>query len=308
MCISLSRLVKVPFSRSSKDTFYDLFIRNHIPTTGLEKTLLLIRSTLNGIRRPADSNSVACITEITGKRSLIKLHQLMADDPEGSKILKNRLLIDSTVYSKSKLRMLPKDSLGRKLVEFLDIYNFKLDRPPVRYVDDEDLAYVMYRHRQMHDILHVAFELNVTVEAEVALKCIEMMHSGMPMSLFGSIFGLIITPILRIRPIDPILNNSKIPIKSIDPSDPIQFHPDCDNYEHTLYPDQKEYLYPVRTTIKELLPWAYNAEKCMKRNIYTVIVENWFDKPLSEFQDYMGIKPPPPNLSKYTRIRPHPYY
>ena len=54
------------------------------------------------------------------------------------------------------------------------------DRPPVRFVDDEELAYVAARSREAHDMWHVLFECPTTVQGELALKALEFVQSGAP--------------------------------------------------------------------------------------------------------------------------------
>lgn len=47
------------------------------------------------------------------------------------------------------------------------------DRPPVRFVDDPELAYVARRAREAHDLWHVLFGCPTTVLGELAIKAIE---------------------------------------------------------------------------------------------------------------------------------------
>jgi len=45
------------------------------------------------------------------------------------------------------------------------------DRPPVRFVADEELAYVAARAREVHDIWHVLFDCPTTVQVGARLHC-----------------------------------------------------------------------------------------------------------------------------------------
>ena len=48
----------------------------------------------------------------------------------------------------------------------------------------------MLRYRQVHDFWHVLFGLDsITVESELALKCIEYAQTGLTMTLLASLFG-----------------------------------------------------------------------------------------------------------------------
>ena len=55
------------------------------------------------------------------------------------------------------------------------------DRDAVKFVDDEELAYVMLRYRQTHDFAHVVCGLPPTLYGEVVLKWFELAQTGMPM-------------------------------------------------------------------------------------------------------------------------------
>ncbi|KAJ1607868.1 hypothetical protein OIY81_2525 [Cryptosporidium canis] len=294
-------LARRGISSLKRGDFRDLFRRNYVPITKFEKILLSISSSMEGLKDPTDSNPVACITELTSTRALRRLHVLMRSTPDGRNIIKNKPLIDSSRYSIKDLLAYPADSLGRRYGEFLTTYGFEIDRPPVRYVNNEDLAYIMTRFRQIHDIIHTVLELNVTVESEVALKLFEFLHAGIPFGALATFMGLFITPVLKIKP-KVLLEGHQV--GSTPPSKPVQIHKDCDSYFNSLDITQKDILYPRRTVIKELIPWIYTTEKKMKHNIYTLMVEDWFPRPIREFQSFLNVSPPPEKLQKYTRIEP----
>lgn len=50
------------------------------------------------------------------------------------------------------------------------------ERPPVRFVDDGELAYVAARAREVHDLWHVLFGCPTTVLGELALKALEFVQ------------------------------------------------------------------------------------------------------------------------------------
>lgn len=62
-------------------------------------------------------------------------------------------------------------------------------RPPVQFVDDEELAYVMTRYREIHDFYHVLSGLPPSILGEVIVKWIEFFQTGLPMTLASGIFG-----------------------------------------------------------------------------------------------------------------------
>lgn len=56
-------------------------------------------------------------------------------------------------------------------------------------MDDEDLAYVMTRYREVHDFWHVLSGLHTDVLQEIALKMLELLQTGLPVAALSSVFG-----------------------------------------------------------------------------------------------------------------------
>jgi ubiquinone biosynthesis protein COQ4 len=67
-------------------------------------------------------------------------------------------------------------------------------RESVKYIDDEECAYVMQRYRECHDFFHALTGLPVMVEGEVALKAFEFANTLLPMT------GLSMFAVTRLKP------------------------------------------------------------------------------------------------------------
>lgn len=94
-----------------------------------------------------------------------------------------------------KLRKLPENSVGRTYAAWLDREGVTPDtRDQVRYIDDEEEAYVMQRYRECHDFYHALTGLPVFVEGEIGLKAFEFANTGLPMT------GLSLAAIIRLKP------------------------------------------------------------------------------------------------------------
>jgi len=93
----------------------------------------------------------------------------------GRIILNNKPIISEETLNVNYLRNLPIGSFGREYMSFMDNNSFVADeRPPVKFILDEDLAYIMLRYRQIHDFWHVICGISsVDVSAEIALKWFE---------------------------------------------------------------------------------------------------------------------------------------
>ncbi|MPC11414.1 Ubiquinone biosynthesis protein COQ4, mitochondrial [Portunus trituberculatus] len=139
---------------------------------------------------------VAVLGETTGNKALIRLYARMSDDPEGSRILVDKPRISSSTVDLDALRELPADSLGRAYIRFLEDNKVTPDsRLPVQFVDDPELAYVMQRYREGHDLFHTILGMPTNMLGEVAVKWVEAIQTGLPMCYGGAVFGP-----LRFRP------------------------------------------------------------------------------------------------------------
>ena len=107
----------------------------------------------------------------------------MLADPTGRRILRDRPRLTSKSLNLPALRQLPENSVGRTYVGWLDREGVTPDtRSAVRYIDDEECAYVMQRYRECHDFYHALTGLPVWREGEVALKAFEFANTLLPMT------------------------------------------------------------------------------------------------------------------------------
>ena len=94
-----------------------------------------------------------------------------------------------------KLRSMAENTVGRAYVNWLDREGVSPDtRDSVKYIDDEECAYVMQRYRESHDFYHAVTGLPVFVEGEVALKAFEFANTLLPMT------GLSMFAVARMKP------------------------------------------------------------------------------------------------------------
>lgn len=134
------------------------------------------------LTRPQDL--IAALGETTATPYFIyRLRDAMLSSPTGRRILKDRPRITSQTMPVSYLRTLPDNSVGRSYVAWLDREGVSPDtRDSVKYIDDEECAYVMQRYRESHDFYHALTGLPVFVEGEVALKAFEFANTALPMT------------------------------------------------------------------------------------------------------------------------------
>jgi ubiquinone biosynthesis protein COQ4 len=69
------------------------------------------------------------------------------------------------------------------------------ERDDVKYIDDEECAYVMQRYREGHDCWHALTGLPSTYkEGEVALKAFESFNTGLPMAFLSLFYVMKLNP------------------------------------------------------------------------------------------------------------------
>jgi ubiquinone biosynthesis protein COQ4 len=133
---------------------------------------------------------VGVLGETTGKPALSRMLKRMEQHPMGRAVLRDRPVITSTSMPIEWLRAMPSDSLGAAYAGFLQAHSFDPDeRSVVQFVDDPDLAYVMTRYRQVHDLWHVLYALPPSLLGEVALKWLEAVQTGLPMCGLAAVGG-----------------------------------------------------------------------------------------------------------------------
>jgi ubiquinone biosynthesis protein COQ4 len=163
----------------------------HVPSTFPQKAVLAASSAVLGFIDPSRTQHVARLGETLSCGALGRMREVMRKSEDGRRVLAERPCFKSWADPESLVATCGVDTLGRRYGEFM--LREKLDplsRSDVRFVDDEELAYVMKRYREIHDIWHVllGFE-SVTVESEIGLKWAEFAATGLPMNGVAALIG-----------------------------------------------------------------------------------------------------------------------
>mmetsp|Transcript_9188 Transcript_9188/g.9258 ORF Transcript_9188/g.9258 Transcript_9188/m.9258 type:complete len:220 (+) Transcript_9188:54-713(+) len=145
---------------------------------------------INALANPMRADMVAALGDSTGYYSLKKICSKMKNSRSGRKILLEKPIISSESLNLPYLRSLPSGQFGREYIRYMDHNGFDADeRPSVRFLEDEELAYVMLRYRQIHDFWHVLSGLPPTVFGEIALKWLEWRVTALPVCGLSSLAG-----------------------------------------------------------------------------------------------------------------------
>ena len=131
------------------------------------------------------------VEEITGRPRLRRLLTEMYRSPEGRRLLRERLELSSKTVDFARLRLLPEDTLGGTYVRHLDGNGITADYQAAgtRHVDDEDIAYLMRRFRQTHDVWHALLGLGIEGHEEVIIHAFSYGQLRLPVSGLIMVFG-----------------------------------------------------------------------------------------------------------------------
>ena len=96
---------------------------------------------------------------------LQNLRHKMLSDPVGRTILREKPRMTSDSLNLTYLRSLPDNTIGKNYVNWLDKEHVSPDtRVAVRYIDNEELAYIYQRYRECHDFYHAITGLPIIIE------------------------------------------------------------------------------------------------------------------------------------------------
>ncbi|CAF1387189.1 unnamed protein product [Adineta steineri] len=168
----------------------DRLYGTHKPTGLVQKSILAVGSGIMSIADPSRDDMISIFGETTGGLALKYMQEKMVIDPEGDRILKERPIINSKTVDLEYLKTLPIGTLGKTYSNFLVKYNLTPDaRRPVSFIDDSELAYIMRRYREIHDLTHVTLGMPINMLGEVTVKWFEGIQYGLPMCVLGAFFG-----------------------------------------------------------------------------------------------------------------------
>ncbi|KAL5504396.1 COQ4 [Sanghuangporus vaninii] len=162
----------------------------HTPLNWFENAFLAVGSGIVLLTNPNRADLVAALGETTAGPALPRLRDRMLESAESRRILKARPRINTHTVDIAALAALPENTLGRTYVSWLERCNVTPDsREPVHYIDDPELAYVMQRYRECHDLYHASIGLPVDGLSEIAVKAFEFANLGLPMTGLAAALG-----------------------------------------------------------------------------------------------------------------------
>jgi ubiquinone biosynthesis protein COQ4 len=131
------------------------------------------------------------VEEITGRPRYRRLLRHFADSAEGRRLMAERPELSSTHVDYDHLRELPETTLGGAYVRHLDRNHITADyqAAETHFVEGADMAYLMRRFRQTHDVWHTLLGLGITGHEEVIIHWFSFGQLQLPVSALIMVFG-----------------------------------------------------------------------------------------------------------------------
>jgi len=131
------------------------------------------------------------VEEITGRPRLRGVLAELRQTAEGQRLLSERPELSSELVDYDYLRTLSVETLGGAYVRHLDDNGLTADyqAAATRHVDDPDLAYVMRRFRQTHDVWHALLGIGITGHEEVLAHWFSYGQLRLPVSAMIMVLG-----------------------------------------------------------------------------------------------------------------------
>ncbi|XP_022115770.2 ubiquinone biosynthesis protein COQ4 homolog, mitochondrial [Pieris rapae] len=164
--------------------------QNFIPHSAFQKILLGVGSAVVALFDPYRADMISCMGEVTGGEALNYMRQKMLETNEGAEILREMPRINSQLVCFKTLSQMPKNTVGRVYADFMVENKITPDaRLPVHFIDDPEMAYVIQRYREVHDLVHATLFMKTNMLGEVTIKWIEGIQTKLPMCISGGIWG-----------------------------------------------------------------------------------------------------------------------
>jgi ubiquinone biosynthesis protein COQ4 len=146
------------------------------------------------VRVMADStktHEIHRVEEITGRPRFRRIQAELESTTEGQRLLAERPELSSELVDYDHLRALPETTFGGAYVRHLDGNGITADyqAAATRHVDDPDMAYLMRRFRQTHDVWHALLGIGITGHEEVLIHWFSWGQLRLPVSAMIMVFG-----------------------------------------------------------------------------------------------------------------------
>jgi len=157
----------------------------------VKDTIRVAKAVVRVMGDSTKTHEIHRVEEITGRPRYRRLLEEFAASDAGRHLLALRPELSSEHVDFAALRDLPESSLGGAYVRHLDRNGLSADyqAAATRHVDDPDMAYLMRRFRQTHDVWHALLGLGVTGHEEVIIHWFSFGQLRLPVSAMIMVLG-----------------------------------------------------------------------------------------------------------------------
>jgi ubiquinone biosynthesis protein COQ4 len=157
----------------------------------LQDVYLLGRGIVRTLGDSTRTDEIHRAEEITGRPRYRRLLLEMAETPQGRRLMAERPELSSEQVDYDRLRALPVTTLGGGYARHLDGNKLSADyqAAATRHVDDPDMAYLMRRFRQTHDVWHVLLGMGIAGHEEVLIHWFTYGQLRLPVSAMIMVLG-----------------------------------------------------------------------------------------------------------------------
>lgn len=159
---------------------------------------LTLNATQIVLRDSNRTEQIHVVEETTGRGAFQRVLERLHSTDEGRELLRLRPELSERAIDYDALRRLPRHTLGSAYVHHLDDHGLsaELQASQTHHVSDPDIAYLMRRFRQTHDVWHPLTTLGVQPHEEVIIHAfsygqLRLPVSAMVISLGGIKHGLL---------------------------------------------------------------------------------------------------------------------
>lgn len=157
----------------------------------LKDTYRVAQAVVRVLGDSTKTHEIHRVEEITGRPRFRRIQRELEATPEGQRLLAERPELSSDHVDYAYLRLLPASSFGGAYARHLDDNGITADyqAAATRHVDDPDLAYLMRRFRQTHDVWHALLGIGITGHEEVLIHWFSWGQLRLPVSAMIMFFG-----------------------------------------------------------------------------------------------------------------------
>lgn len=144
------------------------------------------------LRDSEQTAEIHVMEELTGRARFRAIGAAVAASEEGRALLRDRPELRSDQVDYDALRRLPAETLGAAYVGHLDRNGLSADyqAAPTSYIRDEEMAYLMRRFRQTHDVWHALIGLGTAGHEEVLVHAFSWAQCHLPVSAMVMLGGV----------------------------------------------------------------------------------------------------------------------